>query len=125
MAAGSCLVLACLAAPAVGHLGGIFRYFQTGVTYVSTPFISVLLMGVISKRTNYAGAIFGLIGGLAIQVLLAIGLAAMGFRLHWLYVAFIAQILTMTGIAVVSLMSSPPPKSLWEPLEPVPAVALR
>ena len=115
LAAGGCLVLACLTAPAVKHLGGIFRYFQTGVTYVSTPFISVLLMGVIWKRTNYAGAIFGLIGGLAIQVLLAIGFPAAGFQLHWLYVAFIAQILTMTGIAVVSLMSSPPPRSRWEP----------
>jgi hypothetical protein len=34
----------------VEHLGGIFRYFQTGVTNLSTPFISVILYGVESVQ---------------------------------------------------------------------------
>jgi Ca2+/H+ antiporter len=33
VAAGSALALACLAAPLVGKVG-IFKYFQTGVTYM-------------------------------------------------------------------------------------------
>ncbi len=28
-----------------GSTVGLFKYFQTGVTYIATPFIAVLLMG--------------------------------------------------------------------------------
>jgi Na+/proline symporter len=101
-------------------LGGIFRYFQTGVTYLATPFISVFILGILWKRANYPGALFGIIGGLAIQITVALGAPALGYRLHWLYLAFIAQIMTMTGIVIVSLATVPGPKDvapslLWSP----------
>ena len=109
------LVLAALIAPSVAHLGGVFRYFQNGVTYLATPFISVMLMGLLWKRTNYPGALFGLIGGSAITLALALGLPAMGVNLHWLYVAGIAQAITMTGIVAVSLLTSPAEETRWRP----------
>ena len=52
----------------VGQLGGIFKYFQTGVTYISAPISSVILFGLFWKRANYAGAKFGLIFGSLVAV---------------------------------------------------------
>ena len=120
MASLLALAIAGITAPAVEMLGGIFRYFQTGVTYLATPFISVFILGILWKRTNYPGALFGIIGGLAIQMTVALGAPALGYRLHWLYLAFVAQISTMTGIVIVSLATAPGPKDmvqslLWSP----------
>ena len=104
---GAALLISSLVAPLVGSIG-LFKYFQTGVTYMATPFISVLLMGIFWRRTSYAGAIAGLIGGVFIQIALAVSLLAADIHLHWLYVGAIAQALTMLLIAVVSLNSAPP-----------------
>lgn len=106
VAAGSALLLACLASPLVERVG-IFKYFQTGVTYMATPFVSVILLGVLWKRVNYSAALAGLLGGLVIQILVAIGFWASGVKLHWLYVGGIAQALTMALIAVVTLVTKP------------------
>ena len=104
---GAALLISSLVAPLVGSIG-LFKYFQTGVTYMATPFISVLLMGIFWRRTSYAGAIAGLIGGVFIQIALAVSLLAADIHLHRLYVGAIAQALTMLLIAVVSLNSAPP-----------------
>jgi solute:Na+ symporter, SSS family len=118
------LVTAGLAAPWVERMGGIFPYFQRGVTYLAVPFMSVVLLGIFWWRTNEAGGIFGVIGGL---ILAGLAMAAsihgaLGgdqvhpfFRLHWLYLGFMAQVITMIGVVVVSLATSPPPASQWEP----------
>src|SRR5262249_8736060 len=102
IAAAAALALSAAVAPVVARIG-LFRYFQTGITYMATPFISVILLGIFCRRTSYAGAIAGLGGGLLIQVALAVALWAAGLNLHWLYVGAIAQVLTMLVIVVVSL----------------------
>lgn len=104
---GVSLLIATLVAPVVGSVG-LFKFFQTGVTYMATPFISVILLGILWKRTSYAGAVAGLIGGIFIQMLLAVTLYAYGVNLHWLYVGAIAQGLTMILIIVVSLRTPAP-----------------
>jgi SSS family solute:Na+ symporter len=104
---GAALLISSWVAPLVGSVG-LFKYFQTGVTYMATPFISVLLMGIFWRRTSYAGAVAGLIGGVFIQIALAVSLLAAGIHLHWLYVGAIAQVLTMLLIMVVSLNTAPP-----------------
>src|SRR5690606_6731799 len=111
---GAALLISSLVAPLVGSIG-LFKYFQTGVTYMATPFISVLLMGIFWRRTSYAGAIAGLIGGVLIQIALAISLLAADIHLHWLYVGSIAQFLTMLLIAIVSLNTTPPTKEQVKP----------
>jgi SSS family solute:Na+ symporter len=115
IASAAALGVAALIAPAVEHLGGIFRYFQTGVTYLSTPFISVILIGLLWKRANYQGALFGLIGGLIIQIAVAVAASLVGVHLHWLYLAFIAQVLIVIGIVIVSLKTPPPTPEQWQP----------
>jgi SSS family solute:Na+ symporter len=115
MASIAALLIAALASPMVGHFGGIFLYFQRAVTYLATPFASVVLMGVLWRRTNYAGGLFGIVGGLAIQILVVLALIRAGIELNWLYAAFIAQVLTITGIVVVSLATLPPNDGQWRP----------
>ena len=41
---------------------------------MATPFVSVILLGIIWKRINYPGALAGLVGGLVIQIGLALAL---------------------------------------------------
>lgn len=114
------LAIAAVVAPWVENAGGIFKYFQTGVTYLSIPFITVILFGFFWKRANYAGALFGVTVGLAIPVLVAVGLPMQGIELHWLYNGFIAQVVIAIGIVVVSLATAPPDLQqvkpfLWSP----------
>lgn len=104
---GTALLIASLIAPLVGSVG-LFKYFQTGVTYMATPFISVILLGLFWRRTSYKGAIAGLVGGLLIQLLIAGLLHAADIHLHWLYVGGIAQFFTMILIVIVSLRTEPP-----------------
>ena len=111
----SALVVAGIFAPSVEHFGGIFKYFQTGVTYLATPFISVLFVGILWKRANYQGGLFGIIGGLFIQITVALLFPWLGYELHWLYIAFIAEVLIVVGIVIVSLLTPAPERSLWEP----------
>jgi SSS family solute:Na+ symporter len=110
------LALAALVAPSVERVG-LFRYFQTGVSYLATPFISVLLLGILWKRTNYPGALFGLIGGTMITLVIALGAPMVGLHLHWLYLAAIAQAIIMYGIVLVSLFTSPPKETQWRPFQ--------
>src|SRR4030095_13000794 len=56
IAAGAAMVLAALTTPTVADIG-LFKYFQTGVTYIATPFISVILLGMFWRRTSYTGAV--------------------------------------------------------------------
>ncbi|MHB9037687.1 MAG: sodium:solute symporter family transporter [Armatimonadota bacterium] len=122
MASAIALALAGIIAPSVARFGGIFNYFQTGVTYLSTPFIAVMLLGILWKRTNNQGALFGLIGGLIIQIAVAVGLPMMGIHLHWLYTAFIAEVIIVIGIVIVSLATAPPEPTKWKPFQWSPAM---
>lgn len=119
LAAGTALLLACLVSPFVERVG-IFKYFQTGVTYLATPFVSVILLGLLWRRVNVTAAVAGMLGGVAIQLLLVGGLWLAEIRLHWLYVGAIAQALTMALIVGVTLATVPAPaekveRLLWRP----------
>ena len=109
------LAIAGMLAPVVSHFGGIFMYFQRGVTYLSTPIISVIIVGILWKRANYASAVFGLIGGVVIQILVVLTDYLVGWHLHWFYLAFIAEVLIMIGMVIVALNTMPPDKSKWQP----------
>ncbi len=122
------LVIAALVAPSVEHLGGIFRYFQTGVTYLAVPFATVVLFGLLWKRANHQSALFGLIGGAAI--LIAVVAADIALKnngvyagwglpngLHWIYLGFIAQVFIAFGMVIVALATPAPAPELWKPFQ--------
>ena len=108
------LIVAGLVAPYIEHIG-LFQYFQKGVTYLATPFICVILMGFLWKRSNYAAGLFGIIGGILIQLAVVVIAYQMGISLHWLYAAFIAQVIIMAGMFAVSIVTEPPTEEQWKP----------
>jgi len=111
ISAFTALMIAASLAPIVGKLGGIFQFFQTALTYIACPFMATILMGILWKRVNYAAGVFGLTGGLVIQVIVAIlfsGKVAGLPKLHFFYVGFIAQIFIAIGIVIVTLLTPPP-----------------
>ncbi|MBX7121432.1 MAG: sodium/solute symporter [Opitutaceae bacterium] len=116
------LVLAGLTVPLIVKFGGIFLYFQQCVTFLSTPIISVIFVGILYRRANNAGALFGLVGGFVIQG----GIVALnyygGWNLHWFYQAFVAELIIIVSIVVVSLLTDPPPREKWEPFHWRPSV---
>jgi solute:Na+ symporter, SSS family len=98
----------------------MFKYIQTGVTYMATPFISVILLGILWKRTNNRGALAGLFGGLIIQIAMALGIWAWGIQIHWLYVGAIAEAMTMIVVVVATLTGGKTPSEsslslVWKP----------
>ena len=50
-----------------------------------------------------------------VYLALAFGAPGAGVKLHWLYLAAIAQAITMIGIVVVSLLTAPPAEAQWRP----------
>ncbi len=116
------LVLAGLTVPLIQKFGGIFLYFQQSVTFLSTPIISVIFLGILYRRTNYAGALFGLLGGFVIQGLVVFLNHYAGWNLHWFYQAFIAEVVIMASVVVVSARTAPPPRECWEPFHWRPSV---
>jgi SSS family solute:Na+ symporter len=112
------LVLAATIAPTmVTKLGGIFSYFQLGVTYLATPFISVMLLGIFWPRASYGGAVAGIVGGLAIQITLAICIPRVWPNFHFYYIAAVAEVLTIGLIVVASLATTPPRPEQWRPFQ--------
>ncbi|MCC6698570.1 MAG: sodium/solute symporter [Candidatus Hydrogenedentes bacterium] len=110
------LVVAALLAPFVSRFGGIFPYFQTGITYVGTPIIAVILAGVFWKRATSQGALVGLTVGIAITaVLLTFTVLDVDLGWHWLYIAFVQEIVVIVVLVVVSLATPPPAQEQWEP----------
>lgn len=110
------LAIAALLAPFVSHFGGIFPYFQTGITYIGTPIIAVVLAGILWKRATSQGALAALILGIAITaVLLTLKLLDVDLGMHWLYVAFIQEIVVVVVLVVVSLLTPAPAEDHWEP----------
>lgn len=105
------LVISAALTPSVYYLGGIFTFFQTGITYLASPFIAVFLMGILWKRTNYPAALIGMVGGLILQIAIAVAAPLLGFNIHWLYLAFLGQVLTMAAVGVISLVTQPPDSS--------------
>src|SRR5690606_36745077 len=104
------------------RFGGIFMYFQQCITFLSTPIISVIFLGFLFKRANYAGALFGLLGGFVIQGLVVAVNYYAGWELHWFYQAFIAQVIIMASVVLVSLCTTPPPREQCEPFHWRPSI---
>ena len=104
------LLLAAVLSPIVG-LFGIFKFFQFALTAIAIPFMATILMGVLWKRVNYAGALFGLVGGVVItSVLMAVfsGQWTGIPELHFFYIGGISEVIIIIGIAIVSLSTAPP-----------------
>ena len=133
------LLTAAAISPVVGRFG-IFNFFQNALNFVACPFMITMLMGMFWKRVNYPAAMFGLVGGIIIQIIVALIFSgyiapitvikdAAGVPtllqldlahpyipyLHWQYVGAIAQVIIGIGIAIIALKTTPPDCGKVEP----------
>ncbi len=116
LAAMAALIIAGLVAPQVDRFGGIFLYFQQGITFIATPIITVIFAGVFSRRVNAQGALAGMITGIVCTVgLLGVLWAGYSMPMHWLYVGFFQQLLVITVVIIVSLATPAPPEEQTQP----------
>jgi SSS family solute:Na+ symporter len=126
IATAAILLISAAWCPLVGRAQTIFTYFQTGVTYLATPFIAVSLVGIFWKRPNSVAGSIGLVGGLVIQILAVLAarfLLMAGYvahPIHWLYIAFVAEVLTASLVVGLSFVLSPAPAEgvdglIWSP----------
>jgi SSS family solute:Na+ symporter len=105
------LAIAACVSPLVGRLGGIFQFSQIGMTYLACPFMATILMGIFWRRVSYAAGVFGLVGGLVIQISVALlfsGDVAGLPKLHFFYIGAIAEALIAIGIVIVTLVTERP-----------------
>ncbi len=56
--------------PLIGHLGGIFKYFQTMAAYIAAPVATVYLFGLFWRRTTPAAAFAIMLGGIPLGVVI-------------------------------------------------------
>ena len=116
ISAFSALFIAALIAPSVERFGGIFPYFQTGITFIATPIMAVIFLGVLWKRATAQGALAGLLVGITTTaILLAMVVLRIELGMHWLYVAFFQEILVVVVVIAVSLCTPAPTREQWEP----------
>jgi SSS family solute:Na+ symporter len=119
----SALLIAGAVAPQVARFGGIFMYFQQGITFIATPIITVILAGIFSRRVNASGALAGLIAGIITTVvLLGLLIAGVKMPIHWLYVGFFQQVLVLAVIVGATLMTPAPAAEVAEPFFWRPAI---
>ena len=116
-AAMMALMLAALVSPVVERMGGIFIYFQKGITYLAIPFISVMLLGIFWKRTNNPAALFAVTIGTVISMLIGFGGPSVGLNLHWIYLGFFSQTIIIIGMVIISLLTSAPTEEQWRPFK--------
>jgi SSS family solute:Na+ symporter len=67
-----------------GNGGGVFMYIQTLNAFFAPPFAAVFLLGILSRRINGTGAIWGVYCGFAVAVLLKVLLATWPDAPRWM-----------------------------------------
>uniref|UniRef100_A0AAY4BVU9 Sodium/mannose cotransporter SLC5A10 n=1 Tax=Denticeps clupeoides TaxID=299321 RepID=A0AAY4BVU9_9TELE len=107
--------------------GQLYVYIQSVTSYLAPPVSSIFVLAVFWKRTNEAGAFWGLMVGLVVGVTRMVlefayppprcgveDFAPSVLRsVHYLHFAIILCGLTMAVVMVISLLTPPPPPDTW------------
>lgn len=109
-------ILSALVAPLVGLSVTIWHYLQLISAYLGVPLCAVILVGLLWKRGNTAGAIAGGAAGFALGMFLLLdqtlgwSLVSHPYLTSFLHRSILAWLLAAVTMVVVSLMSAPPPE---------------
>lgn len=108
-------VLGVLAAPLVGKSVTIWHYLQSLSAYLGVPLCAVILIGLLWKRGNTAGAIAGGVAGFGFGLFLFLdqnlgwGLVAHPYLTSFLHRSILVWCCAAATMIVVSRMTAPPP----------------
>lgn len=104
------LVFAVIWAPFIANFDSLVSYYQEIVSYLAPPIVGTFFMGLFWKRSNEKGALWGLISGIFIAVLIMIAKYLINYPIpvHFLVMAPIVLVLSVTVNAIVSLLTHLP-----------------
>ena len=104
------LIIAVSWAPFIAKFDSLVSYYQEIVSYIAPPIVGTFFLGLFWKRTNSQGAFIGLMSGLIMAAIMMI--AKYGYSIdpgiHFLIMAPIIMILSITVTILVSYNTSPP-----------------
>jgi len=111
-----------LVAPFIGEAGGLFRYLQTVLSYISPPVAAVFIVGLFWKRANATGAFAALITGFVFGLLFMLSLIFTSTQgdqapdflqfinsIHFLHQTFLLFSICVIVEVIVSLATELPP----------------
>ncbi|RME66313.1 MAG: sodium transporter [Alphaproteobacteria bacterium] len=115
------MLLAVLWAPQIGAFGSLFKYLQKVLSYAIPPVVAMFILGMFWRRANAQGAVAALIVGIGAGAALFLANEILAWTdIHFLYIAPLLFALCAAVLALVSLMTPPPPPEkvddyVWTP----------
>ena len=109
-------IIGVLAAPLVGLSVTIWHYLQMISAYLSVPLGAVIFVGLLWKRGNTAGAVAGGVAGFGFGLFLFLdqtlgwGLVSHPYMVSFLHRSILVWFISAVTMAVVSLLTAPPPE---------------
>ena len=112
------MIFSVVYSPLIGIIGGgIFNYFQMMASYLAAPVATVFLMGVFWKRTTPASALFVMIAGIPIGIILTwlipvfvpAEIVTRYSLSNFFIISGFTQILCFASMIIISLFTKPRP----------------
>jgi len=110
------LLLGAIWAPYIQKFGTLVNYYQQMLSYVGPPVVAAFMLGLFWKRANGTGVFIGLLS----TILIALFMVSFGLKhtflgsMHFLYMAPIIFVFSMSIMVIVSLLTTKPPKEKTE-----------
>ena len=112
------MVLAAAWAPEIQNFPSLFSYLQNILAFISPPIVALFLTGLFWRRANGHGAFAAILVGGIIAVVGIVstitGADNILTQIHFLYMAGITLVLSITIVVVVSLLTESPDKEKVE-----------
>jgi len=110
------LVLGAAWAPYIQKFGTLVNYYQQLLSYVGPPVVAAFMVGLFWKRANGTGVFIGLLSTIVIALFMMLYGLKHTFlgSMHFLYMAPVNFIISMTIMVIISLLTEKPPKEKTE-----------
>jgi SSS family solute:Na+ symporter len=115
------IIIAALWAPQIQKFDSVVKYFQQLLSYMAPPVVAVFLAGLFWRRASATGALAGLLSGLGMAVLLLLFIQRTPMASwHFLYIAPLIFVVSLSIVVMVSLGTTAPSKQsvdryVWHP----------
>ena len=124
IATGVFVLLACLVAPHIGGVKGIFDYIQKFQGFISPGIVAVFLFGLVSRRAPPVAALVGMGLNVVVYGLLLLALPDMAFLNH-MAITFVVILVVMAVLTALRPLSEPVTLPVNEDIDTTPAPAAR
>jgi len=102
------MILAVVWAPQIAKFPSLFQYLQAILSYTVPPVVAMFIVGIFWSRATAQGAFYCLIVGLAAGICLFLANVVFNtINLHFLYVAPILFVVSVTTLIIGSLITEP------------------